>query len=180
MVLHGYFEFNITIQTHMYMWRIQRIHYILHLFKISTSRTPINKNSAGGLKTPAIITHHKLSTLWWTDTSYHYPSYLTMGQTPAIITHHTWCYYRHQLSLPIINSVHYDMADTSWYAFSMVFHVKCIFLTLSLRIPRRLQRGWDSETSGEKSVSHGKSYKMHFLLAYFTRQGTLVMLKIFR
>ena len=33
----------------------------------------------------------------------------------------------------------------------------------------------NSETSGEKSISHGKPYKMHFL-AYFTLQSTLVML----
>ena len=32
--------------------------------------------------------------------------------------------------------------------------------------PSRL-REWDSETSGEKSISRGKPYKMHFL-AYFT------------
>ena len=38
---------------------------------------------------------------------------------------------------------------------------------------------WDSETSGEKSISHGKPYKMHFL-AYFTLQGTLVMLNTLR
>ena len=35
--------------------------------------------------------------------------------------------------------------------------------------------GWDSETSGENSISHGKPNKMHFL-ACFTLQGTLVML----
>ena len=34
---------------------------------------------------------------------------------------------------------------------------------------------WDSETNGEKSISHGKPYKMYFL-AYFTLQGTLVMI----
>ena len=39
----------------------------------------------------------------------------------------------------------------------------------------RLRRGWESETSGEKSISHGKPYKMHFL-AYFTLQGTLIIL----
>ena len=32
-------------------------------------------------------------------------------------------------------------------------------------------------TSGEKSISHGKPHKMHFL-AYFTLQGTLIMLNI--
>ena len=41
--------------------------------------------------------------------------------------------------------------------------------------PSRLRRGWDSETSGEKSISHGKPYKMNFL-TYFTLQGTLVIL----
>ena len=45
------------------------------------------------------------------------------------------------------------------------------FLTTS-----RLRRGWDSETSGEKSMSHGKPYKMHFL-AYFTLQCTLISAK---
>ena len=43
----------------------------------------------------------------------------------------------------------------------------------------RLRRGWDSGTSGEKSISHGKPYTMHFL-AYFTLQGTLVMLNTLR
>ena len=37
------------------------------------------------------------------------------------------------------------------------------------------RRGWDSEKSGEKSVSHGKPYKMHFL-AYFARQSMVIML----
>ena len=35
--------------------------------------------------------------------------------------------------------------------------------------------GWDLETSGEKSISHGKPCKMLFL-AYFTLQGTLIKL----
>ena len=35
------------------------------------------------------------------------------------------------------------------------------------------------ETSGEKSISHGKLYKMHFL-AYFTLQDTLGMLNTLR
>ena len=35
--------------------------------------------------------------------------------------------------------------------------------------------GWDSETSGEKSISHGKPYRMHFL-SYITHQDMLVML----
>ena len=61
--------------------------------------------------------------------------------------------------------------EVSAYAFCMVFHVRWIFLTTS-----RLRRGWDSETSGETSISHRKSYEMHFL-AYFALQGTLVMLK---
>ena len=33
--------------------------------------------------------------------------------------------------------------------------------------------------SGEKSISHGKPYKMHFL-AYFTLHGALVMLNTLR
>ena len=33
------------------------------------------------------------------------------------------------------------------------------------------------ETSGEKSISLGKPYKMHFL-TYFTLQGTLIKLNI--
>ena len=33
--------------------------------------------------------------------------------------------------------------------------------------PNPARVAWDSETSGEKSISHGKPYKMHFL-AYFT------------
>ena len=37
----------------------------------------------------------------------------------------------------------------------------------------------DSETSGEKSISHGKPYKMHFI-AYFALQGTLIMLNALR
>ena len=37
------------------------------------------------------------------------------------------------------------------------------------------QWGWDSETSGEISISRGKLYKMHFL-AYFTLQSTVIML----
>ena len=56
----------------------------------------------------------------------------------------------------------------------MVFHVRWIFLTTS-----RLRRGWDSETSGEKSISHGKPYTMLFL-AYFALQGMLVMLNTLR
>ena len=59
----------------------------------------------------------------------------------------------------------------------MVFHVRWIFLTTNLG--EGLRRGWDSETSVEKSISHGKPYKMHFL-AYFTFQGTLIMLNILR
>ena len=43
----------------------------------------------------------------------------------------------------------------------------------------RKRQGWDSETSGEKSISHGKPYKMHFL-AYFTLRGTLVMLTLLK
>ena len=35
-------------------------------------------------------------------------------------------------------------------------------------------RGWDSETSVEKSISYGKPCKMHFL-AYFTFQVMLIM-----
>ena len=58
--------------------------------------------------------------------------------------------------------------EQSGYAFCMVFHVIWIFLTTSLRIPpSHLRRGWFSETSGENSISHGKSYQMHFF-AYFT------------
>ena len=38
-----------------------------------------------------------------------------------------------------------------------------------------ITRGWDSETSAEKTISHGKPYKIHFLVN-FTLQGTLVML----
>ena len=45
--------------------------------------------------------------------------------------------------------------------------------------PSRWRRGWNSETSGEKSISLGKPYKMHFL-AYFTVQGTLVMINTLR
>ena len=45
-----------------------------------------------------------------------------------------------------------------------VFHMRWIFLTTSFQIFRW---GWNSETSGKKSISHGKPYKMHFL-AYFT------------
>ena len=35
------------------------------------------------------------------------------------------------------------------------------------RLSRVARLGWYSETSGEKSISHGRPYKMHFL-AYFT------------
>ena len=48
------------------------------------------------------------------------------------------------------------------------------FISPSLRVSPE----WDSETSGEKSISHGKPHKMHFL-AYFTLQGVLMMLKIY-
>ena len=43
----------------------------------------------------------------------------------------------------------------------------------------RIPLWWDSETCGEKSISHGKPYKMHFL-AYFTLQGALIMLNTLR
>ena len=36
--------------------------------------------------------------------------------------------------------------------------------------PSRIRRVWDSETSGEKSISRGKPYKMHFI-AYFTQEN---------
>ena len=49
-------------------------------------------------------------------------------------------------------------------------HMRWCFRTSSLE-----SRGWDSETTGEKSISHGKPYKMYFL-EYFTLQCTLVML----
>ena len=39
-----------------------------------------------------------------------------------------------------------------------------------------MRRGWDSETSGKQSISHGKPYKMHFLV-YFTLQLKLIMLE---
>ena len=58
----------------------------------------------------------------------------------------------------------------------MVFHVRWILLTTSLRIPPEsvaTRVGFGDEW-WEKSISHGKSFKMHFL-AYFTLQGTLVM-----
>ena len=62
------------------------------------------------------------------------------------------------------------------YALCMVFHVRWIFSPwVSESHPSRLRRRWDSETSGEKCISHGKPYKMHFL-SYVTLQGTLVML----
>ena len=41
--------------------------------------------------------------------------------------------------------------------------------------PSRLRWMWDSETSGEKSISHEKPYTMHFV-AYFTPQGMLIIL----
>ena len=41
-----------------------------------------------------------------------------------------------------------------------------------------LQQEWNSETSGEKSISHGKTHKTN--LAYFTLQGTSIMLNIQR
>ena len=66
-----------------------------------------------------------------------------------------------------------------WYVFCMVFHVRWIFTTSMWTPPSRLRRGWDSETSGEKSISHGKPYKMHFL-EYFTLQGMLIMLNTLR
>ena len=50
---------------------------------------------------------------------------------------------------------------------------------LSESHPSHLRRGWDSEMSGEKSISHGKPYKMHFL-AYFTLQDMLIRLNIRR
>ena len=37
----------------------------------------------------------------------------------------------------------------------MVFHVRCIFLITTAHVsesPSRLRRGWDSETSGDKSI----------------------------
>ena len=44
---------------------------------------------------------------------------------------------------------------------------------------RGLRTGWDSDTSGEESISHGEPYKIHFL-AYFALQCTLVMLNTLR
>ena len=40
--------------------------------------------------------------------------------------------------------------------------------------PKVLRRVWDSEKSGEKSISHVKPYKVHFL-GYFTLQGTFMI-----
>ena len=63
-----------------------------------------------------------------------------------------------------------------WYAFCIVFHIiymRWIFFTTSLWIPPESLAGWGSETSREKSISHGKPYKMHFL-TYFTCQGTII------
>ena len=60
------------------------------------------------------------------------------------------------------------------------FHVRWVFLPrVSESRPSRLRRGWYSETSGEKFISHGTPYKMHFI-AYFTLQGTLAMLNTLR
>ena len=52
----------------------------------------------------------------------------------------------------------------------VLFSMRWIFLTTG---------DSDLETSGEKIISHGKPYKMHFL-AYFTLQGTLIMVNILR
>ena len=46
---------------------------------------------------------------------------------------------------------------SGWYAFSLVFHVRWIFSH---------HESPDSETSGEKPISHGKPYKMHFLACF--------------
>ena len=63
----------------------------------------------------------------------------------------------------------------------MIFHVRWMFSNHESLNPTRVakRRGWDSETSCEKSISHGKPYKMHFL-AYFTLQGMIVMLNTLR
>ena len=38
---------------------------------------------------------------------------------------------------------------------------------------------WDSETRGEKSISHEKPYKK-YILAYFTLQGALIIVQNLR
>ena len=64
------------------------------------------------------------------------------------------------------------MECATWYAFCMIFHARWIFLTTTLRIPPKsrsdesgIRRGW---VTGEKSISHGKPYKMHFLAYFYT------------
>ena len=76
--------------------------------------------------------------------------------------------------MPIKYIIELVITDEYDLHFCMVFHVRWIFLTTSL-----LRRWWDSETSGEKSISHGKPYRIHFL-AYFTLQGTLIVLNTLR
>ena len=71
------------------------------------------------------------------------------------------------------------ITDNIWYKDNMI----CILygfpceMDFSHHESPNPARGWDSKTSGEKSISHGKPYKMHFL-AYFTLQGTLIKLNI--
>ena len=65
-------------------------------------------------------------------------------------------------------------SETEDMHFGLVFHVRWVFSPqISESHPSRLP--WDSETSGEKSISHGKPYKLHFI-AYLTLQGTLIKL----
>ena len=47
-----------------------------------------------------------------------------------------------------------------------------------MEFSHHLQREWNSEKSGEKSILYGKPYKIHFL-AYFTLQDALIMINIF-
>ena len=58
-----------------------------------------------------------------------------------------------------VNSIRFKVGQLGIYALCMVFHVRWIFLTTRLRVS-------ESETSSDKSISHGKPYKMRFL-AYF-------------
>ena len=78
----------------------------------------------------------------------------------AIVAVHPCCALPCAHTIPVAECSPVPLRDTAdcflvigerRYAFCMVFHVRLIFLT----------------TSGEKSILHGKLYKMHFL-AYFT------------
>ena len=109
-------------------------------------------------------------------------STLLMAQSPRIID---W-----NILLAAINDIYRYILNKKWAGKmndepSNHLHVWCLIRSLSLSLsvspqtsdshPSRLRLGWDSKTSGEKFISHGKPYNMH-CLAYFTLLDTLVIL----